>query len=305
MGNAGVSFNYADPFQAPQDLLDRARKLGLRYCLRAADTAAAFAEQKRRGCDYFPTNKSAPGGPLPFTAGADSFDPNGGHIQGIAASEEALYVAQMTQITKLDWTGRPLGKRRVISHTGDIAWHDGELYTAVAVYGGPNKGKGMIQVFDKDLNLLRETLVDRTMDGIAYLDGVLYVGMGAKTQPSKEAHRVNVVGRFDAKTLKEVAPRADFDYGYQTHYGFQNMTTDGTRLYGTFYAIKGSPAIAVFDRDLRILGTRDIHASQGFDLVPGKRMGGRPVFVRATTRGDKEPKRVSGAFDFVTVGDCR
>lgn len=300
MGNAGVSFNYSDPTQAPQDLLDRARKLGLRYCLRAADTAVAFAEQKRRGCDYFPTNKSAPGGPLPFAAGQNAFDPKGGHVQGIAASAEALYVAQMTQLVKLDWTGRPLKKLSVISHTGDIAWHGGELYTAVAVYGGPNKGKGMIQVFDKDLNLLRETLVDRTLDGIACLDGILYVGMGAKTQPSKKAHRVNVVGRFDAKTLKEIAPRADFDYGYQTHYGFQNITTDGEFLYGTFYAVKGAPGVAVFDRNLRVLGTRDVRASLGFDVVPFARLGGRPAFVRTTTRAEKTPKGVAYGFDFLS-----
>ena len=31
-------------------------------------------------------------GPLPFTAGPEAFDPKGGRIQGIAASEEALYI---------------------------------------------------------------------------------------------------------------------------------------------------------------------------------------------------------------------
>ena len=72
--------------------------------------------------------------------------------------------------------------------------------------------------------------------------------MGAKVQPSKNPHRVNVLGRFDAKALKVIAPRADFDYGYETRYAFQNITSDGTKLYGTFYAVKGAPQIAVFDR---------------------------------------------------------
>ena len=72
----------------------------------------------------------------------------------------------------------------------------------MAVYGGPNKGKGMIQVFDQELNLVRETLLDRGTDGITILDGVLYLGMGSNHVPSKEAHRENWVGRFDPKTLK-------------------------------------------------------------------------------------------------------
>ena len=40
--------------------------------------------------------------------------------------------------------------------------------------------------------------------GIAVLDGVVYLGMGSKTQPSKSPHRVNILGRFDAETLEEL-----------------------------------------------------------------------------------------------------
>lgn len=234
----------------------------------------------------------------PFTVGSEVFDPAGNHIQGIAASEEALYVAQMTMLLKLDWTGKLIKKVPVITHTGDIAYHNGEIYTAVAVYQGPNTGKGMIRVFDRDLNLIRETLIDRMVDGIAYLDGVLYLGMGAKTPPSQEPHRVNVLGRFDAKTLAETAPRADFDYGYETKFGFQNITTDGNVLYGTFYSVKGAPQVAVFDKALRILGTHTLDANQGLDVVPPALTGGKLLFVRAKTKTTKKPKSVSCSFDF-------
>ena len=61
-----------------------------------------------------------------FTAGPEAFDPKGGHIQGIAASDEALYVAQMTRLVKFDWKGHVLASRQVQSPTGDIAWHSGE-----------------------------------------------------------------------------------------------------------------------------------------------------------------------------------
>ena len=88
----------------------------------------------------------------PFTVGTETLDPKGGHVQGIAASEDSLYVAQMTRLVKVDWKGNVLAQRAVQSHTGDIAWHDGELYTAVAVF--PDCKEGRIQVFDKDLNIL-------------------------------------------------------------------------------------------------------------------------------------------------------
>ena len=234
--------------------------------------------------------------PLPFSVGPEAFDPKGGHIQGIAASEDALYVAQMTRLVKLDWKGDVLVQRAVQSHTGDIAWHDGELYAAVAVY--PERKEGRIQVFDKDLNLVRETVIDRTIDGIAYADGVLYVGMGAKDQPSKNPHRVNIIGRFDAKTLKEIAPRAEFDYGYETKYGFQNIVFDGERFVASFYSVKGSPDVAFFDRNLKVLGTASAKCSQGFDILPPSMRSEGARFVRATTKSTKSPPSVSCAFDF-------
>ena len=234
-----------------------------------------------------------------FDVGPEAFDPKGGHIQGIAASEDALYVAQMTRLVKLDWKGNVLATRAVTSHTGDIAWHDGELYTAVAVY--PKCREGRIQVFDKDLKLLRETVIDRTIDGIAYADGTLYVGMGSKTQPSKSRHRVNILGRFDAKTLKEVAPRAEFDYGHETNFGFQNIVFDGKRFIASFYAVKGSPDVAFFDKDLKVLGTATGKCNQGFDILPpSMRQEGR-LFLRSKTMISKKPQAVSCRMDIFNL----
>lgn len=226
-----------------------------------------------------------------FDVGSDAFDPKGGHIQGIAASEDALYVAQMTRLVKLDWKGNVLATRAVTSHTGDIAWHDGELYTALAVY--PQCKEGRIQVFDRNLNLLRETVIDRTIDGIAYADGTLYVGMGSKTKPSKNRHRVNILGRFDAKTLKEIAPRAEFDYGFNTKYGFQNIVFDGERFIASFYAVKGAPDVAFFNKELKVLGTTTGKCNQGFDILPpSMRQEGR-LFIRSKTKISKKPQAVS------------
>ena len=235
----------------------------------------------------------------PFSASAAAFDPKGGHVQGIAASEDALYVSQMTRLAKLDWKGNVLASRTVQSHTGDISWHDGELYASVAVY--PERREGRIQVFDKDLNLLRETSIDRTIDGIAYADGVLYVGMGAKDQPSSNPHRVNIIGRFDAKTLKEIEPRADFDYGYDTKYGFQNIVFDGQRLVASFYAVGESPAVAFFGKDLKVLGTASCKCSQGFDILPPSMRSEGRRYVVATTVTAKAPPSVLCNMDFIDI----
>ena len=235
-----------------------------------------------------------------LAVGTEVFDPQGGHIQGLAVNEDALYVAQMTRLVKLDWKGKVLATRPVQSHTGDIAWHDGELYTVVAVY--PARKEGRIRVFDKDLNLLRETAIDRTIDGIAYADGILYVGMGAKEQPSSKPHRMNILGRFDAKTLKEIAPRSEFDYGHKTKYGFQNIVFDGDRFIASFYTpVEGTPNVAFFDKNLKVLGTATEKCNQGFDILPpAMRKEGRR-FVRATTAISKNPASVSCSFDCIDL----
>ena len=235
-----------------------------------------------------------------LAVGTEAFDPQGGHIQGLAASEDALYVAQMTRLVKLDWKGKVLASRPAQSHTGDIVWHGGELYASVAVY--PERKEGCIQVFDKDLNLLRETAIDRTIDGIAYADGVLYVGMGAKEQPSSKPHRVNILGRFDAKTLKEVAPRVGFDYGHKTKYGFQNIVFDGGLFMASFYTpVDGTPNVAFFDKNLRVLGTATEKCNQGFDILPPTMRKEGRRFIRATSKVEKSPASVSCAFDFIDI----
>jgi hypothetical protein len=262
-------------------------------------SAAAGSQQAAFGKPSVSAALPAPkAGTFDFEAAA--FDPKGGHIQGAAASDEALYLAQMTRICKFDWNGKMLKTLDVITHTGDVCWYDGCLYTSVAVYGGPNKGKGMIQVFDKNLDLQRETLIDRGTDGITLLDGTLYVGMGAKTQPSKEPHRVNLFGRFDPVSLKETAPRQEVDYGFETHYGAQNMLTDGKILYVNFYGAKGSPPFVAFDKDFKPLKTFRFGTGQGADFVPAARAAGKVrVFTIRTTgnwraRGD-QPAEPPGA----------
>lgn len=238
--------------------------------------------------------------PKPFKTDTNVFSSEGGHIQGIAVSEEAIYASQAPYLVKMDWTGRKLNGRKVLNHTGDLCWYDGELYAAVAnsSYKGSNpEGEGFIQVYDKDLILVRQQKIDRRTDGITILDGVLYIGMGSKTQPSSEAHRVNIIGRYDPKTLKEIAPRAEFDYGVQTNYGFQDITNDGKYIYGTFYSV-GGPDTAVFDKDLNIVKTLSSGATNGLDFMPERMSEGKHLFIRARSISSSDPKSIAASFDY-------
>jgi hypothetical protein len=151
------------------------------------------------------------------------------------------------------------------------------------------------------LNFVREKVIDRAIDGIACANGVLYVGMGAKEQPSANPHRVNILGRFDAKTLEEIAPRAEFDYGYKTRYGFQDIVFDGRNILAAFYAVDGAPCVVAFDKNLKIKGTSSTVCSQGFDILPPSMRENGRRFVRATTSVGKDPASISCTFDFIEL----
>jgi len=231
-------------------------------------------------------------GAAPFFTEPGALDPAGGHVQGACTDGEFYYLSQMTGICKFDRSGKLVKRVAAVCHTGDICWHDGRLYSSVAVYQGPHKDKGMIQVFDRDLKLVREKLLDRPTDGIAFLNGVLYVGGGSnlETVPhtpgqapqSKTPHRENVILRLDPETL-EVIGRAVIDYGYKTRYGVQNIATDGRQLYLCFYAVKGAPGVAVYGPDLKLQGTIDFTAGNGFDALPGAAADGKTRFFACQT----------------------
>ena len=248
----------------------------------------------------------------PITIGSEAFDASFGHIQGACCTEDAIYLTQMKCLYKFDWSGKLLKKKSVISHTGDICFWQGEIYTSVSVYGGPNKGKGMIQVFDQELNLVRETLLDRGTDGITILDGVLYLGMGSNHKPSKEAHRENWAGRFDPKTLKPLGERQIIDFGYTTHYGIQDISNDGKHVLCAFYsAAKGQPNLIVFDKDWKVVRADcTYYASNGFDRLPARFGSDRPRFFRVTTNRmpkdkstPKAARQMSVTLDFFEWAD--
>lgn len=56
LGNAGLSWEIDNPFDCEKQKIDLAHNLGLKVCLRAADSVAYLERMKELGLDYFPTN---------------------------------------------------------------------------------------------------------------------------------------------------------------------------------------------------------------------------------------------------------
>ncbi|MBR4170300.1 MAG: hypothetical protein IKR48_01460, partial [Kiritimatiellae bacterium] len=77
-----------------------------------------------------------------------------GHIQGATCSEKAVYLAHAGGIFKIDWkTGKVLKSCDARSHLGDIAYADGKIYGAQALWSvKEGETPMMIGVWDEDLN---------------------------------------------------------------------------------------------------------------------------------------------------------
>ena len=57
LGNAGLSWKIGNPFECEKSKIDLAHNMGLKVCLRAADSVEYLVRMKELGLDYFPTNR--------------------------------------------------------------------------------------------------------------------------------------------------------------------------------------------------------------------------------------------------------
>ena len=219
------------------------------------------------------------------------FDQKGGHVQGLCKGEDCYYLSQMTRLFKVGLDGKCIKSLPVTSHTGDLCFYKGRVYTSVSVYGGERKGQGLIQVYDADLNLLREKYYPRGMDGIACLNGKLYVGNGChcetvphqegKEPESKTPHLENDMAIVNPETL-ELEKTVVYSHGEKTRYGAQNIVSDGKLLYVSFYpaTAKGSGLVA-YDADLKPVAKYKANVSNGF--VYAGDVNGQPSFLKCET----------------------
>ena len=231
-----------------------------------------------------------------------------GHVQGACASEDAIYFSHIAGIFKIGWNGNVLKHVPATRHTGDLCYHDGKVYSVLGTWGSNGQTKVCrLQVWDADLNFLFQKDVPDLvgMDGVTVLDGILYHGIG---KGSPDPHANHALGRIDLKTMKPLS-RLAFELPYKTHFGPQNLTTDGSLLYMAFYPVKGEPyAISSCDKDGRLVSHYALHAGQGFEFLPkGRFPGASPRFFKVSSRGGKQKdgtvKPPSVTIDFYELVD--
>ena len=203
-----------------------------------------------------------------------------GHVQGMCVSSNAIYFSFHDQIVKTDWYGRELRWVQADVHGGDICYWNGKVYTGVWLKP-KSKGEqwcGAIGVYDaetlKPLKLHKLEDWHYGTDGITCLDGVIYMCMGAYA-PDKTGHK-NWYGKFDAETLKPIGEPFIVDHGEDSSCGSQNMTTDGTYIYSSYYTkdeTANTPNLIVYDKDFKVVAKHVYGWNHGMDVVPGGKDG--------------------------------
>ena len=215
------------------------------------------------------------------------------HVQGMCVVSNALYFAMYDQLLKTDWMGRPLKSVEAPKHTGDMCLWNGRIFVAFCEpRGSRSKNKGRIMVYDQDLNFLKETAFARPADGIACMEGVLYVGLGP-AGGKEEPYRGVWYGRFDAETLAPLCEPFRVDHGHDCCAGVQNIATDGKYLYVNVYTpdeAACTPNLIVFDRDFKVVAMHRFGYCQGLDVVPGGGPDGRRFIYLTTVNWMNQPK---------------
>lgn len=196
-----------------------------------------------------------------------------GHIQGIALTDDEIYLSSIEGLTKIDWSGNVLTNVVVHRHMGDIEIVDGVLYGALGKTKDPHKGLGgtaYIQTFRaSDLAHIGDDVCLKSVapgiDGIGYLNGFFYVGggrLGGKTTPVR-----NLVVKLD-RNLNPVKS-VNLDRGWETAYGIQDVAAVGHEIFLFFYP-KGpkDPSCVVVDEELNWLRTVNLWGGNGVKPLP-------------------------------------
>lgn len=216
-----------------------------------------------------------------------------GHVQGIDATDEAIYLSHDKGLFKIDWNGKLLASVDAPRHTGDICVWKGRIYTAAHVINpgdglSGGSGGGLVEVYDKDLKLVKSRALDFGIDGITCVDGRLYVGIGRNHPRPMRGH---VIGFLDAETLEPMGT-CGTDYGHATCWGPQDLAYDGEHVWMMFYPAKGEPGCGRFTKDLVSVTSVKTPLSNGFCVAP-KRFWrkDKPVYLSGhMMKGEKTPR---------------
>ena len=218
-----------------------------------------------------PHRRSSPFAPIVTKPGALDFIKS--HIQGIALTDDVIYLSHVEGIVKIDWSGNVITNVEVRRHMGDIEVVDGLVYGALGKTKDPRKGLGgtaYVTTFRADdLAHVGEDVCLRHVapgiDGIAYLNGFFYVGggrLGGKKSPVR-----NLVVKLD-RDLKPVKS-ANLDRGWKMNAGVQDVAAVNGEIYLFFYPKSPTdPSCVVVDEDLNWLRTVDLWGGNGVKALP-------------------------------------
>jgi hypothetical protein len=192
------------------------------------------------------------------------------HLQGVCTNgNDAVYWSFTTDLVKTDRQGRVQEKVPVVSHHGDLCFHDGKLFVAVNL-GSFNDPKGnadsWVYVYDaeslKFLSKHETQEVFHGAGGIGVRDDRFYVVGGLP-----DGVEVNYVYEYD-KTFQFVK-RHVVSSGW-TRLGIQTATFhDDAWWFGCY----GSPAILLkTDAKFRMLGRFELDCSLGIVGVSKNRL---------------------------------
>ena len=222
-----------------------------------------------------------------------------GHIQGATCSEKAVYLSHAGGIFKIDWkTGKVLKSCEARPHLGDIAYADGKIYGAQALWSVKDgEFPQMVGVWDEDLNPMTEKCYEypggRGLDGAVVLGDTLYTGVDhyGEGRWGCPPHNDCTVLMISTKDLA-LKGMKDIVFDYSIHYGVQTLGTDGKHLFFGNYGgprNKGNAKGFNFTRvtpDLKLVDSQSFHASEGLGLVPLSVTGrSEPIFFTVNALG--------------------
>ncbi len=226
----------------------------------------------------------------PIVTRPGEFDRINGHMQGICASDDAIYLACQTGIFKINWKGELVKYTKAVNHTGDLCFYNGKVYSSVAYYSKQLKGRGAIVEYSSDLEELRRYELDFPIDGIAVMNGFFYFGAGPN--PPK-GHRGNKLAVLKADFSGKIN-FVKIDHGYPTRFGTQAITVWKDQIFASFYGDKTAMQSAVFDEQGKTLKVLKFSGNYGFEALPPRFKSENPRFLHLSgfyNRKKKEAPR--------------
>lgn len=206
-----------------------------------------------------------------------------GHIQGACCSKQGVYLSHQLGIAKIGWDGKLLKTAEAPAHLGDTAYANGRIYGAFVIRDEKlrkNGMKGLVRVWNENLEVVAEKWVPESLDGITVLGDTVYVGVdrwGVKKHPLCCVKRLSL----DLEDKGNV----DIDLGFEIAFGVQTMSNDGKNLYFGCYG-----GTARVSPDLKKVEKVAFECSEGLDLVPKSvaEIGGKVFFVVRAMGGNMQ-----------------